>query len=73
MRREIATSRPIPRIGMLPSWFSSGRYFSGIARETMYGASRGLYRLRVPSLRGSFNVSSVLLREEQPELLQHQG
>ena len=26
MRREIATSRLIPRIGMLPSWFSSGRY-----------------------------------------------
>ena len=25
MRREIATSRPIPRTGMLPSWFSSGR------------------------------------------------
>ena len=24
MRREIATSRPIPRTGVLPSWFSSG-------------------------------------------------
>ena len=23
MRREIATSRPIPRTGVLPSWFSS--------------------------------------------------
>ena len=28
MRREIATSRPIPRTGMLPSWFSSGRYWN---------------------------------------------